>query len=162
MTAKEYNECVKLFADPVYRYIRKSLSNDADAEDIMQHTFEKLWIKKETVAWETAKSYTYRIASNALIDLKRKVKRHRETELSPTDGGGFRSDRSFEIMDSLNLAFETLSKVQKSVVLLRDYEGFSYQEIAEMLELSESQVKVYIFRGRKKLKQYLNSLDKVI
>ena len=152
MTAKEYNKCVKLYADQVYRYIRKSLNNDADAEDIMQHTYEKLWVKKETVEWETAKSYMYRIASNALIDLKRKVKRHRENELMPNDSG-ISSDRSFEIMDSLNLAFENLSQVQKSVVLLRDYEGYSYQEIAEIVNISESQVKVYIFRGRKKMQQ---------
>ena len=52
--------------------------------------------------------------------------------------------------------------MQKSVVLLRDYEGYNYAEIAEITGLSESQVKVYIFRARKALKEYIKRLELVI
>jgi len=50
----------------------------------------------------------------------------------------------------------------KSVLMLRDYEGYSYAEIAELTELTESQVKVYIYRARKKMKQYIVQLDNVL
>jgi len=55
-----------------------------------------------------------------------------------------------------------LPEIQRSVVLLRDYEGYSYNEIAEITGLSESQVKVYIFRARTFLKNYIGSLEIVI
>ena len=47
-----------------------------------------------------------------------------------------------------------MSEVQRSVVMLRDYEGYDYSEIGEICKLSESQVKAYIFRARKQLKEY--------
>ena len=64
-----------------------------------------------------------------------------------------------EILDE---ALGRLPEIQKSVVLLRDYEGYNYAEIAEITGLSESQVKVYIFRARKSLQSYLRRLDLVI
>jgi RNA polymerase sigma-70 factor (ECF subfamily) len=55
-----------------------------------------------------------------------------------------------------------LPEIQKTVLLLRDYEGYNYDEIGEMTNLSSSQVKVYIFRARKSMKQYIGKLDLVM
>jgi RNA polymerase sigma-70 factor (ECF subfamily) len=55
-----------------------------------------------------------------------------------------------------------LPPVQKSIVLLRDLEGYNYKEIGDMLELSEAQVKVYLFRARNKIKKQLNDLTVLI
>ena len=57
---------------------------------------------------------------------------------------------------------ERLPEIQKVVILLRDYEGYSYSEIGEITNLSESQVKVYIYRGRLSLKEYIGSMQAVI
>ena len=65
------------------------------------------------------------------------------------------------LSQTLNNALAQLSEVQRSVVLLRDYEGYTYDEIAQITQLTESQVKVYIFRARKKLQQILVSPDLV-
>ena len=62
----------------------------------------------------------------------------------------------------MHKALATLPQVQASVILLRDYEGYSYEEIGNILNLNESQVKVYIFRGRTALKNYLKSMDNLI
>ena len=59
-------------------------------------------------------------------------------------------------------SLELLSDVQKSILLLRDYEGHSYDEIAEILQISESQVKVYLFRARQKMKEYLKDINLVL
>jgi RNA polymerase sigma-70 factor (ECF subfamily) len=57
---------------------------------------------------------------------------------------------------------ETLSEIQRNVILLRDYQGYSYAEIGEITGLNESQVKVYIYRARLALKEYLGSIDNLI
>ena len=59
-------------------------------------------------------------------------------------------------------ALEQLPEDQKAVLMLRDYEGYSYREIAQITELSETQVKVYIYRARIYLKNYIGSLEQVI
>jgi len=70
--------------------------------------------------------------------------------------------QSFDIHEILNNGLNELSEIQRNVVLLRDYEGYSYQEIGEMTDLSEQQVKVYIFRARKFLKEYIGKIEAVI
>ena len=67
-----------------------------------------------------------------------------------------------DLKNILNEALERLSDVQRSVILLRDYEGYSYEEIGQITGLNESQVKVYIYRARLFLKEYIGSPDNVI
>ena len=67
-----------------------------------------------------------------------------------------------DIQEVLHNALATLPEVQRNVILLRDYEGYSYQEIGKITGLSESQVKVYIFRGRTALKKQLKNIDNLI
>ncbi len=62
----------------------------------------------------------------------------------------------------LDAALAMLPEVQRSVVLLRDLEGYSYEEIAELTHLNTTQVKVYIYRGRTALKNYIGSLENVL
>lgn len=64
-----------------------------------------------------------------------------------------------EIVDQ---AVSELSDVQRSVILLRDYEGYSYEQISEMTNLTLSQVKVYIFRGRQALKEKLGKFEELL
>jgi RNA polymerase sigma factor (sigma-70 family) len=62
----------------------------------------------------------------------------------------------------LNDALNKLSETQRSLVLLKDYEGYSYEEIGKIMNLSESQVKVYLHRARLQLKEYLVKVENVI
>lgn len=159
MTTQEYNNCVKLYSDAVFRFLLKNLANRADAEDVMQLTFEKLWLKREVVGFEKAKSYTFSIAHNSMIDLIRKRKFVKAYENLPERAGG-EFESQIEARDIMEQCLEILSPIQRSVILMRDYEGYSYDEIAKMTELTLSQVKVYIFRGRKKLQVEVIRLSK--
>jgi RNA polymerase sigma-70 factor (ECF subfamily) len=67
-----------------------------------------------------------------------------------------------DVKKILDKALNTLNEIQRSVILLRDYEGYSYEEIGEITGLNESQVKVYIYRARLALKQYIGSLENVL
>ncbi len=68
MTEKEYNECVNLYADNVYRFIVKNLRHEENAKDVVQTAFEKLWMNRETVENERSKSYLFTVAYHQMID----------------------------------------------------------------------------------------------
>ncbi len=62
MTSAQYNQCVKEYADGVFRFILKNLRDSDEAKNIVQNTFEKVWIRLDDVIFEKAKSYIFTIA----------------------------------------------------------------------------------------------------
>ena len=118
----------------------------ADASDIVQNTFEKLWKNREKVAAKKAKSYAFTVAYHDMIDLTRKQKFVGNYENAPE-----RVERDFqqqmETKELIDKGLAELSDIQQKLILLRDYEGYTYEEMADISELSISQVKVYLFRG---------------
>jgi RNA polymerase sigma-70 factor (ECF subfamily) len=72
------------------------------------------------------------------------------------------SDQYKGLSEVLEEALNRLTEIQRSVILLRDYEGYSYQEIEQITGLNESQVKVYIYRARLALKKYIGSIETVL
>jgi len=93
------------------------------------------------------------------------VRKHKRTdymeEIDETAKGGT-AEAQVDLKETIEKALNRLPEVQKNCILLRDYEGYSYEEIGEVLQLSESQVKVYIFRARQSLKEYLVSIHHLI
>lgn len=161
MNVKEYNTCVELYADSVYRFVLKNIKNSAMAQDIVQDSFEKLWIKVAQVDFTTVKSYLFSIAYHTMIDAIRKQPLnydiHESESLHPKTSNNFS-----EVKQVLNKALDKLPEIQKVVITLRDYEGYSYDEISQITGLNESQVKVYIYRARVFLKNYLVQPENVI
>ncbi|MCD6345859.1 MAG: RNA polymerase sigma factor [Bacteroidales bacterium] len=161
MTVKDYNHCVNQFADSVFRFILKNIQDEEKARDVVQDTFERLWINAGKVDNNKAKSYLFTTAYHAMIDQIRKDKR--QTSFEHVNHLAFSHTEQYsDLKEILNEAIEKLPTNQRSVVLLRDYEGYSYKEIAEITDLSEAQVKVYIYRARLFLKNYIGDLEKVI
>lgn len=161
MTEKEYNECVKQYADGVYRFILKNLKHEEDSKDVVQSAFEKLWNSRETVANETAKSYLFTIAYNQMIDHIRKYKRVTlKEDFGEMERGS--SDQRPGAKRILDEALAKLSETQRSLVMLKDYEGYNYQEIGQITGLNESQVKVYLHRARLQLRTYIVKAENVI
>lgn len=161
MTEKEYNECVNLYADNVYRFIVKNLRHEEDARDVVQTAFEKLWRNREEVNEAKSKSYLFTVAYNQMIDHLRKVKRVylKEEFKEETKVLDRHVDNAKAI---LNEALARLSETQRSLVMLKDYEGYSYEEIGKIMNLNESQVKVYLHRARLQLKEYIVKVENVI
>lgn len=161
MTEKEYNECVNLYADNVYRFIVKNLRHEEDSKDVVQSAFEKLWINRETVESERSKSFLFTVAYHQMIDHIRKNKR---IKLQQDFSAEVKTTKQphHNINKILNEALGQLSETQRSLVLLKDYEGYSYDEIAKITSLNISQVKVYLHRARIQLKNYLVKPENVI
>jgi len=161
MTEREYNECVTRYADNVYRFILKNLRHEEDARDVVQGAFEKLWRNREEADVEKSKSYLFTIAYHQMIDHIRKTKRVTLKD-SFSETAGITHRPANNLKKVLEEALDTLSETQRSLVLLKDYEGYSYQEIGAITGLNESQVKVYLHRARIQLKTYLVSLENVL
>jgi len=161
MTETEYNECVTLYADNVFRFILKNLRHEEDARDIVQTAFEKLWRNVETVDPAKCKSYLFTVAYNQMIDHIRKVKRiHLKEEFH--EAAKVQQTEVNDAKKALREAINKLNETQKSLVLLKDYEGYSYEEIGQITGLNASQVKVYLHRARIQLRNYLVSPQNVL
>jgi RNA polymerase sigma factor (sigma-70 family) len=161
MTEREYNECVNTYADNVYRFILKNLRHEEDARDVVQTAFEKMWRNREDVDAQKSKSYLFTVAYHQMIDHIRKVKRIqlRDEFSEQTKVQHQPVNNLKKILDE---ALNRLSETQKSLVLLKDYEGYSYEEIGQIMNLNASQVKVYLHRARIQLKEYLVKMENVI
>ena len=161
MTVREYNRSVEDHADHIFRFLLGSLRQRELAEDIVQDTYEKLWRKRENVSYEKVKTYLFTTAYHTMIDRLRREKRMismEETEAQER----IEEMGSPDLNEILHEALGKLPPDQKAVVLLRDYEGYSYKEIGEITGMTEAQVKINIFRGRRFLKNYIGSIEALV
>ena len=164
MTVKEYNNAVREYGDRIYRFIFRTIRDSHRADDIVQDTWEKLWRNVAEIEYPVVKSWLFTTAYRTMIDIIRRETRM--TSLENTDYHAFISDISeaqySDLNEILHLALERLPEHQKSLVLLRDYEGYSYREIGEITGMTEAQVKINIYRGRVALKNYIGKIETVI
>ena len=146
MTRKEYNKCVDDFADALFRYI-------------VQDSFLILWENVSEIACVKAKSFLFTTAYHKLIDTFRHEKKNADFEnINPTS---YLTEEKFtDLNEILEFALNKLPPIQKTVVLLRDYENYSYKEIAEITSLSETQV--YIFRARNFMKDFIRKPELIL
>ncbi len=163
MNVAEYNQCVDMHSDGLYRFLLKNVKDRDKAKDLVQDTYTKLWMKVDEVSFEKAKSYIFTAGYHTMIDQIRREKRHLDytNEEKATSFNGTIKQYS-DLNEVLHEALDRLPLVQKSVIMLRDYEGYSYEEIEKITGLNESQVKVYIYRGRVALKEYIVKMEYVI
>ena len=161
MTVNDYNRCVNQHADAVYRFLLKNIRDQEKARDLVQDSFEKLWMNVEQVPVEKAKSYLFTTAYHKLIDQTRVDKRMADWETVNMSEYSH-SEQYSDVMEKLEIGVSRLPADQRSVILLRDYEGYSYKEIADMTGLSEAQVKVYIYRARVYLKEFVGSVGSLV
>ena len=161
MKIKDYNQCVDQYADSVYRFILKNLKMEDRAHDVVQDAFLKLWERRNDVQAEKAKSYLFTTAYHCMIDIIRREKKisyqedlqintHHE-DIPPHD-----------LQAKLHEVLDLLPDIQKTLILLRDYEGYSYEEMGEICDLNASQVKVYIYRARLSLKKYIGKVEVLV
>lgn len=161
MNTIDYNKCVDQLSDDVFRFIVKNIRDEEKARDIVQDAFERLWINASKIDFSKAKSYLFTTAYRVMIDDIRKSK-HDLNYRDQIDVAPRTHQPTTDLNAILEDALDQLPEQQKSMILLRDYEGYSYKEIGEILNINEGQVKVYIYRARKALKSYLGSIENVI
>jgi RNA polymerase sigma factor (sigma-70 family) len=155
LNRKDYNIAVKENANRLYAFFLKNCKCDELANDLVQDSFEKLWINRKSVEPEKAKQWLFTTGYRIMLNtLKREKKVENREEFSENT---LRSEKSteFENKDLIEKILICLNERQRSIIMLRDFEGYDYKEIGNILRLNESQVKVYLFRARKKIKEHL-------
>lgn len=159
MNSKDYNQSVALYSGRLLRFVRKLLQDDDSAADVSQNCFLKLWENLDRVEVDKAKSWLFTVAYRESLQLIAKQKQ--KVDISDLDSLGYESPMP-DLKDVIERCLLHLPEIQRSVLMLRDYEGYDYLEIGKILELKESQVKVYLFRARQKMKEQIKDLNLVM
>lgn len=152
--------------DVLYRLALRITQKHEEAEDVVQDTMMKVWNKRDDLgAIESIEAYCLTVCRNLALDKLRAKSRQNEpldTEhLETPDLGGspyeqmLQKDRIALVRQMVN----SLPEKQRSCMQLRDFEGKSYKEIASILNISEDQVKVNIFRARQAIKQKYQQIE---
>ncbi len=156
MTRAEYNDNIQYWSGNVLRFAVWNCGDRMRGEDAMQEAFARLWEIKEQVSVEKGLGFLLTVARRYLVDCFRHdavvAKAHAEmaqTAETTTEQKGY------GLSDEMLEALYSLPEVQRSIIQLRDVDGYSYKEIAQMLDLSDQQVQVYLFRARTNMKKYL-------
>lgn len=158
------NEILPL-KDKLFRLAFRITLDSAEAEDIVQETMIRVWNKREE--WSQLNSieaYCMTVARNMALDRIEKKEAHAvslsdEMSLLPIDET---PERTYEVGEQWNLVkriIDELPEKQRTIIQLRDIEGKTYNEIAQVLELSEEQVKVNLHRARQKIRTKVNEVN---
>jgi RNA polymerase sigma-70 factor (ECF subfamily) len=166
MNQESFQRQVLPVKNKLYRFALRFLGNEEEAKDVVQEVFVRVWNGREQMQevqnWE---AWCMRIARNLSLDRIRAVTRKHTQPIE--EGYGIQTDslsphESTEIRESMNRINEyiaALPEKQRQVIHLRDVEGYSYNEIADILELDINQVKVSLFRARNTVRSKLTKID---
>lgn len=159
MTPQEYNKTVEEYSDRIYRFVLKSMGEEERSKDVVQDCYEKLWINVGEIDFVKAKAWLFSTAHNAMIDIIRKENRMVADD-SPRED--IYEQGYTDLNEILHKCLGNLSEAWRSVILLRDYEGYSYREIGEITGQSEAQVKINIYRARMAMRKMIGKLEMVV
>ncbi|MBO7261605.1 MAG: RNA polymerase sigma factor [Alistipes sp.] len=158
-TETEYIELVARMRDTVYRLARSITLNDAEAEDIAQDVFERVWLMREKIIKsDYPRAYVCRIAHNLAIDRCRERTRKQEFESLERHTTASNGDVATDISDMAALTLKLINQLpekQRIAIHLRDVEGCEIEEIAEVIGCDDSSVRMNISRARKALREQI-------
>ena len=146
-------------SDRLFRLALRITMNRAEAEDVVQDTLMKVWEQRKE--WEQIKNLeAFAIATcrNRALDIVKRAGRNTASlevvdKRQHTTDNGLQSLEAREQISLVRQIMDELPELQRTIMVLRDIEGKTYQEIAEALDISETQVKVYLHRARTKVKE---------
>jgi RNA polymerase sigma-70 factor (ECF subfamily) len=159
--SKRFRSWVEEYQDQAWTLARYMLRDPSEAEDVCQESFVKLWHHQERIDLEKVKPWLMKVIRNGSLD---RIRRRRpqgelqgqaEADLSP---GPMQGAEQRETGRQLKAAIAALSEPYRSLVVLRDIQEHSYAEVAVALDLNMTQVKVYLHRARKQLREQLAPL----
>ena len=159
--SRQFRQWVEDYQDQAWTLARYLLKDAAEVEDAVQEAFVKLWHKQDTIDPVKIKPWLMRVTRNHCLDRLRRRKPTQEWDdwQTPDDGHGpAQGLAQEELAARLKHSINGLSEPYRSLVVLRDVQQHSYEEVANVLELSLSQVKVYLHRARKQLREELAEL----
>jgi len=159
MTKDDFIICAKQFTPNLLRFSKRVAGSAIESEDIVQECFEVLWKNRDKVEMKSAKSYLFSVAHKKIIDTFRADVKMQDIESISTELIGKQNETDDQQL--VQLAINQIPALYKELLTLRDLESYSYKEIEEITHLTEAQVKVYLFRARKAIKEKILELETV-
>ncbi|MCH2082454.1 MAG: RNA polymerase sigma factor [Saprospiraceae bacterium] len=158
MDIREYKTTILPIKNKLYRFTLGIIKDAAEAQDVVQEVLIKVWNKRDELDHiNNIEAWCMRLTKNLAIDKLRS--KHRRTEdiettysLSSNESTPFEQTAVKDSVSKIKNMIADLPQKQKEVILLRDIEGFSYQEISDTLNMSLAQVKTNLFRARQRIK----------
>ncbi len=155
MSEKQFQQLIKLHSDDLLRYLTKCLGDNDTAKDILQDTFLAFWNHKQDIEIHKSKSWLFTTAHNNML----KAIRHKKVRDNATIQIDTTSKQNLENEQLVDFLLKQLNDKMRQCLILKDWEGFNIKEIAEIMQMSEENVKVCIFRARVKLKELKSKLE---
>ncbi len=156
----QYQQTIKEQRQRIYSFAFYSLRAKEDAEDVTQEVFIKLWQHWQTIDHLKVGGWLMRVARNSVVDHVRKQKpsidgvdHYADVELQASEAVDGQEIDQAKVKQGLMRAIRELDEPFKSILIMRDIQGLSYTDIQASLDISESQVKVYLHRARRKLRE---------
>jgi RNA polymerase sigma-70 factor (ECF subfamily) len=148
-----FQDLYTAYAPDVYRFAYWLAGSSVEAEDITSETFIRAWIRFDTIQTETLKAYLLTIARNLYLEWRRKERFQADLEdIHPdTRPGPEQLAEDQTVLETALTILRTLPENDRAAFILRIQHDLPYAEIARILQLSESAVKVKVYRTRKKL-----------
>ena len=153
-----FRQWVNEHQDAVWTLGRYLLRDPSEAEDVAQETFVKLWHHRDDIDPNKVRPWLLRVTRNACLDRLRRRRPEdpvEEERHEHADAGPLGTAERNELGAQLKRAIRALAEPYRSLVVLRDIQQHSTAEVAAMLSLSANQVKVYLHRARKQLRERL-------
>ena len=149
--------------DRLFRLALRITMNRAEAEDVVQDTLLKVWEQRNE--WEqinNLEAFAIATCRNRALDILKRAGRNTAPlevvdKRQQTTDNGLQALEAREQLSLVRQVMDELPEIQRSIMVLRDIEGKTYQEIAEAMDISETQVKVYLHRARTKIKEKLKN-----
>lgn len=163
MTQQDFILLILPLRDRLFRIAWHVTRNKEEAEDIVQDVMVRIWNMDEVKRIENVEAYCYTMAKNLALN-RLELKGNQQVELEEgkeqiSEGGPLRMLEQMERLNFLDQAIRQLASPQRDIIQLRDVEGMSYVDIAVTLELTEEQVKVYLFRARKRIREFYLKME---
>ncbi|PJB13512.1 MAG: RNA polymerase subunit sigma-70 [Flavobacteriales bacterium CG_4_9_14_3_um_filter_40_17] len=160
MQSTEFTNLIRPFQDKVFRLAKRLLVSTEEAQDATQEVLLKLWNKnKEIKRLDNLEAFAMTVTKNHCFDrLKSKQAGVLTLVHSNYTDGSTTIDEQIEQQDSVSLVerlMARLSRQQRMIVQLRDVEGYEFREIASMLDMNETAIRVTLSRARKILREQL-------
>jgi RNA polymerase sigma factor (sigma-70 family) len=166
MTVEAFQNQVLPVKNKLFRFALKFLGSEEEAKDVVQEVFIRIWNNREQmVEIQNMEAWCMRITRNLSLDRIRSINRKSTQPIEESFNvhvGGLSPHESTEADESMQKISQFIAELpdkQRQIIHLRDVEGYSYNEICEILELDMSQVKVYLFRARNAVKEKLLKIN---
>ena len=151
--------------DKLFRFAFRLLQNVQEAEDAVQDVMAGIWAKRDQWGeWKSMEAYCMTATRNNCLDRIRKrrilpVQEEKAGQVSSPDRDPYEKMMDKQMIQRIRQCMDVLPENQQQVVRLREMEGFSYNEIAEVLDMTLDQVKINLFRGRNAIKKLITQTE---